>query len=360
MVRRVFAVFLMLAVMGVTARTAGGTAAQDEGEQLAAQLFLSSGLHKARIPPLKAGRLRLSGPLNSSGLYSCDGSGSEESLRGCSWCNSRFGVMGADKRSGTYPFGKKKKGVIRGSAWFYADIDATSGEVLCLVAYGNGDCRFPTAFYTPGALEGSYGHVGTEGFVFNGVGKMVQQGNAGLEASPAQIRILGLDNLLVAAHGAKIPVNYILGGRGIAPETRDAGGINADSGSGTATVERHADDPVRKKQELEDFQTGNYIVPGMRGGATLKKLNDTTYSFAVELGDGLHATSWGSDKCRKKGATLVCPEQGLDRDSDTMISSQVTIRQQSPNELVLEAGPGVAAYWCGASICFDGFMYIKK
>lgn len=108
------------------------------------------------------------------------------------------------------------------------------------------------------------------------------------------------------------------------------------------------------------FQTGKYVVPELRGGATLRKINDNTYSFVVELSDGNHATSWGSDQCRPKGSTLTCPAEGLDFETGDVFATHLTIEQVSPGKLTINAPRGVASYLCGGGLCFIGPEYIKN
>lgn len=108
------------------------------------------------------------------------------------------------------------------------------------------------------------------------------------------------------------------------------------------------------------FQTGTYIVPGLKGEATLRRINASTYAFAGQFSDGLHPTAWHSDQCRPEGDTLVCATEGMDMQTGAEIPMNVTIRQASPGKLTMDAPIGVARYLCGAGLCFSDLEYIKK
>lgn len=231
----VLAVFLAL-FLGLGA-TQGAQAAQAAAptpeEKLAKQLYLSASPRKARIPPLKEGQIRISGPLNSLGQYNFDGGDSLASLRGCTWTKSRFGVMGADSKNG-------------GSAWFYADIDEKSGQVLSVRAYGNGACGRGSglAFFAAAPLVGSFGDVEKGDFTLRATGPAISLNTQGdfeeLYEWKLAIVIAGSGDLLAAANGTRIPVKYYLGtGDEVVMEDKDPSGANIDSGRGTVTVERY-------------------------------------------------------------------------------------------------------------------------
>lgn len=158
------AVFLafFLGVAGAQDARAAQAAAPTPEEKLAKQLYLNASPRKARIPQLKEGQIRISGPLNSLGPYHFDGGDSLASLRGCTWTKSRFGVMGEDLKNG-------------GSAWFYADIDEKSGKVLSVTVYGNGACGrgFHQAFFAAAPLVGSFGDVEKDGFTLRATGPAI-------------------------------------------------------------------------------------------------------------------------------------------------------------------------------------------
>lgn len=247
------AAFLAL-FLGLAAAPAPDARADEPSpeEKLAKQLYLNASLRKARIPPLMEGEMRISGPLNSLGPYTYDGSDAYGSMRGCSWQKSRFGVMGNDSKGG-------------GSAWFYADMDERTGQVLRLVAYGNGACgrNADVAFFASSPLVGSFGEMDKEGFTLRALGPAVSLlavgGEPELRQWEASIVITGSTDLLTAANGAKIPVKFYLGGdEGVVLEDKDPSGANVDSGRGTATVERY------RKPDV--IPTGKYVVPGLRGG----------------------------------------------------------------------------------------------
>lgn len=227
------ALFLGLAVPhGAQAAQA---AAPTPEEKLAKQLYLQASPRKARIPPLKEGQIRISGPLNSVGKYNYDGSDSFGTMRGCTWTKSRFGVMGEDRKGG-------------GSAWFYADIDENTGQVLSVTAYGNGACGrgFYMAFFDAAPLVGSFGEVEKKGFTLRASGPAIlnyqYDAKDNLDQEDAPIVIIGTGDLLAAANGAKIPVKYWLGSRGdVIMEDKDHSGTNWDRGTGTATVERYGE-----------------------------------------------------------------------------------------------------------------------
>lgn len=107
------------------------------------------------------------------------------------------------------------------------------------------------------------------------------------------------------------------------------------------------------------FQTGTYIVPGLQGTATLRRINANTYAFAGQFSDGLHPTAWSSDKCRPKGDTLICETVGRGKTGDAT-PMNVTIRQPSPGKLIIDAPLSVSTYLCGAGLCFSDLEYIKK
>lgn len=132
------------------------------------------------------------------------------------------------------------------SAWFYADIDVTSGKVLSVTAYGNGTCgRYQhEAFFAAAPLVGSFGDVDKEGFTLRAAGPRVSEymrmGEYFLDKGEVSIVITGSGDLLAATNGAKIPVKYYLGsGDEVVMEDKDPSGANIDSGRGTVTVERY-------------------------------------------------------------------------------------------------------------------------
>lgn len=343
----VLAVFLTF-FLGLAGAQAVQGATSTPEEKLAEQLYLDASLHKARIPPLKQGQLRISGPLNSLGEYSYDGSGSDGTMRGCTWQKSRFGVMGHDSKGG-------------GSAWFYADVDEQSGKVLSVTAYGNGTCgRGPdVAFFAAAPMVGSFGDVEKEGFTLRALGPSVSllRGGGGPELKKwdAGIVITGNGDILTAADGAKIPVKYYLGsGDGVITEDKDPSGTNADSGTGIVTVEHY------RKPDV--IPTGKYVVPGLIGGAVLKKINDNTYSIDVDVRDGIKdSSSWSSNDCHPEDDMLVCRTEGLAslEDSET-VPMNVRVRQVSPGKLILDADAGVGRLWCGAGACFTALTYEKR
>ena len=339
------AVFLafFLGLAGAQDAQAAQADAPTPEEKLAKQLYLGASPRKARIPPLKEGQIRISGPLNSVGDYSFDGSDSLGSLRGCSWTKSRFGVMGEDFRNG-------------GSAWFYADIDEKSGKVLRLVAYGNGVCGGETAFFSSAPVVESFGDVEKDGFTLRATGPRIYRGRD-LGVMEAPIVITGAGDLLAAAKGAKIPVKYYLGnGDGVVMEDKDPSGTNLDRGSGTVTVERF------QKAPADVIPTGKYVVPGLRGGAVLKRINDTTYSITVDIGDGASSSaSFFSNQCHPEGAMLVCLTEGLPSfDAENPVPMNVRIKQVAPGKISLDADHGVVSYQCGAGACFNDMIYEKK
>lgn len=341
------AVFLAFFLGLVGAQEIQGATLTSE-EKLAEKLYLQASPRKARIPPLKEGRIRISGPLNSLGQYHFDGSDSLGSLRGCSWQKSRFGVMGHDGNGG-------------GSAWFYADIDEKTGQVLSVTAYGNGVCERAShlALFAAAPLVGNFGNVEKEGFTLRAQGPRVSnyQYNAEdtLSQGEASIVITGSGDLLAAANGAKIPVRYYLGSAdGVVMEDKDPSGTNVDSGKGTASVERYRRPDV--------IPTGKYVVPGLRGGAAIKRINDNTYSIKVDIGDGkLHSTSFISNECRPEGDMLVCSTEGLPSwDAEDPVPMYVRIKPVGPGKITLKADSGVVRLNCGASFCFNDIIYEKK
>lgn len=335
---------LFLALFLGLAGPAANALADEPGpeEKLATQIYLNASLRKARIPPLKEGEMRISGPLNSLGSYHFDGSDSLGSLRGCTWQKSRFGVMGHDGKGG-------------GSAWFYADIDEKSGKVLRLVTYGNGACgATDTAFFSSAPVVESFGDVEKDSFTLRATGPRIYQGRD-LDQQEAPIVITGTADLLTAANGAKVPVSYYLGGpEGVMLEDKDASGTNLDSGRGTATVERY------RKPDV--IPTGKYVAPGLRGGAVIKRINDNTYSINVDIGDGkIHSTSFISNECRPEGDMLVCSTEGLPSwDAEDPVPMYVRIKPVGPGKITLEADSGVVRLNCGASFCFNDITYEKK
>lgn len=339
----VLGLFLAL-FLGLAAAPAQDARADEPSpeEKLAGQLYLNASLRKARIPPLREGEMRISGPLNSLGPYHFDGSESMGSLRGCSWRKSRFGVMGHDGKGA-------------GSAWFYADIDEKSGKVLRVVAYGNGACgAADTAFFSSAPMVESFGDVEKDSFTLRATGPRIYQGRD-LGGEEAPIVITGAADLLGAANGAKIPVKYYLGSpEGVMLEDKDASGTNLDSGRGTATVERY------RKPDV--IPTGKYVAPGLRGGAVIKRINDDTYSINVDIGDRkIHATSFISNECRPEGDMLVCIADGLPSwDAEDPVPMHVRIKQVAPGKITLDPDHGVVSYNCGASFCFDDIIYEKK
>lgn len=343
------AVFLafFLGLAGAQDAQAAQADAPTPEEKLAKQLYLQASPRKARIPPLKEGRIRISGPLNSVGEYNYDGMDSLGTMRGCSWTKSRFGVMGEDRKGG-------------GSAWFYADIDEKSGKVLSVSAYGNGACGrgYYIAFFDAAPLVGSFGDVEKEGFTLRASGPAIRNyqydAKDNLEQEDAPIVITGTGDLLAAANGAKIPVKYWLGSRGdVVTEDNDPSGTNWDRGTGTVTVERY------RKPDV--IPTGKYVAPGLRGGAVIKRINDTTYSINVDIGDRrLHAASFISNQCHPEGAMLVCATEGWETFDGDVVPMNVRIKQVSPGKITLDADHGVVSYQCGASFCFDDIIYEKK
>lgn len=348
----VFLVFF-LGVAGSQGAQSTQAAAPTPEEKLAEQLYLQASPRKARIPPLKEGQIRISGPLNSVGKYNYDDGDSFGTMRGCTWTKSRFGVMGEDRKGG-------------GSAWFYADIDENTGQVLSVTAYGNGACGrgYYMAFFDAAPLVGSFGDVEKEGFTLRASGPAIlnyqYDAKDNLDPEEAPIVITGKGDLLAAGNGAKIPVKYYLGSRhDVMMEDKDPSGTNWDRGTGTATVERFP------KAAADVIPTGKYVVSGLDGGATLKKINDTTYSFDVELSfvderNGLlRGTSFRSNQCRPKGDMLVCRTEGVNGNGK-VVPMNVRLRQVSPGKLKLDADDGVGRYLCGASMCFDDDYTFEK
>lgn len=226
------AVFLAF-FLGLAGPQGAVGAASTPEEKLAEQLYLNASLHKARIPPLKQGQMRIFGALNSLGPYSYDAGTAAGAMRGCSWEKSRFAVMGHDSKGG-------------GSAWFYADIDEKSGQILTVTAYGNGICGSARheAFFAASPLAGSFGKVEMGGFTLRaagpGVFSSLTPDGEGPATGEVSLVITGGGDLLEAANGAKIPVRYYLGGsQGVVLEDKDPTGVNTDSGRGTVTVERY-------------------------------------------------------------------------------------------------------------------------
>lgn len=221
-------------------------------ENLAAQLYLDADLRRARIPPVREGQIRLYGALNSHGKYSYNGSDSMDSLRGCSWKKSRFGVMGHDPGGG-------------GSAWFYADVDAQSGRVLTLTAYGNGSCGHYSAgaFFVSSPQAGGFGTAGKEGFALRGTGIGLSEERGVFDRFGMNLVITGVGNLLNADNGAKIPVRYYLSGGDVVLADRDASGVNTDSGTGTAIVELYGA-PARSDARAADAGQGLPVSKGNR------------------------------------------------------------------------------------------------
>lgn len=166
--------------------------------------YLPGRLGKAYIPPLQKGHIRIYGPLNSVGQYD---DYSEASRKGRS--QEKDSVFGMHDRRGS---------------WFYADIDAKTGEIASARFYGGWNVSTKQGFETVTGADlvsenpKKPGYVLKDRFVLTFADDQPNHDYISWKAAT----ISGETNLLSARDGQKVRVRYYEGDRE-APRFADMG-----------------------------------------------------------------------------------------------------------------------------------------
>lgn len=172
------------AAEGPAVRDASGKIQKTEGYVF---LFNNNAHKQFVVPPIPAGAARLYGDLYST--Y-------KEANRNFTW--KVPSLMRTDTE--------------RDEAWFYADFDPASGEILDAGAYATGYDRNAVYLGFFEKYQGSFGKITETGFELQiaGVsyGGGVWQGELESWEYPAAIFVQGNANLLQKKNGSKIPFTY--------------------------------------------------------------------------------------------------------------------------------------------------------
>lgn len=191
-------------------------------------LLMDQPVTRADIPPVAPGMLRLYGTLDSAGRYTTTARPQANfpgaAQRGSTFRNSVFGMLG-DAGTG-------------GNAWFYADVDPGTRQVVSARAYmygfNGGVCDLREN------IDGSYGSIGPDDFTLMVGGYCAFPSESGTTAAYALL-IEGQGDPLATRAPENLPVNYIADDTGnfrtIPKDPRDYWDIY-DYGTGSARVER--------------------------------------------------------------------------------------------------------------------------
>lgn len=183
-------------------------------------LLLDQPITQASIPPLPPGLTRLYGVLSSNGAYAFKNGNNAIVDRGSSFKSGEYGMLG--------PAGKG------GNAWFYADFNRQTGEIVDARAYLYGfmggvcDMREKT--------RASYGKIGDESFYLNINGPCLFPQISGSTANYA-LFVQGSGNLLNAPAQKVFPIEYIVDDTGTIltiPANPSSQGDIYDAGHGRA------------------------------------------------------------------------------------------------------------------------------
>lgn len=153
----------------------------------------------ADIPPVPRGLIRIDGTMTSAGTYEIN-SGENypgANARGSTFSKSVFGLLGEAGKGG--------------NAWFYADINPKTREIITARAYlynfKDGVCDLRQS------LAGSFGELSPTGFTLSFAGYCEFPNTPGSMAKYA-ILIEGAANPLTAPEGFVIPGRYIMDNSG--------------------------------------------------------------------------------------------------------------------------------------------------
>ena len=164
-------------------------------------LLMDQPVTSADIPPVPPGQVRLFGTLDSVGPYTTtavpQATFPGASKRGSTFKNSVFGMLGP---AGT-----------GGNAWFYADVDPVSRQIITARAYlygfNGGVCDMRES------VGGSRGEIGPDGFTLSIGGYCAFPSESGTTAAYALL-IQGQGTPLAAPAPENMPVAYMVDNNG--------------------------------------------------------------------------------------------------------------------------------------------------
>ncbi|MBD5557083.1 MAG: hypothetical protein HDQ92_00520 [Desulfovibrio sp.] len=164
-------------------------------------LLMDQPVTSADIPPVPPGQVRLFGTLDSVGPYTTTAAPQATfpgaSKRGSTFRNSVFGMLGP---AGT-----------GGNAWFYADVDLVSRQIITARAYlygfNGGVCDMRES------VGGSRGEIGADSFTLSIGGYCAFPSESGTTAAYALL-IRGQGTPLAAPAPENMPVAYIVDNNG--------------------------------------------------------------------------------------------------------------------------------------------------
>ena len=164
-------------------------------------LLMAQPVTRADIPPVPPGQVRLFGTLDSAGPYTTTATPQATfpgaSRRGSTFKNSVYGMLGA---AGT-----------GGNAWFYADIDPGTGQIVTARAYlygfNGGVCDLRES------VGGSRGEIGADSFTLSIGGYCAFPAESGSTAAYALL-IQGQGTPLAVPAPENLPVAYIVDNNG--------------------------------------------------------------------------------------------------------------------------------------------------
>lgn len=149
------------------------------------------------VPARKTGTIRAYGLLNSvGGFYGRDGTECMANSMGASWTHTDFGDFG---RGG------------QNIAWFFADIEPATGEIVYARAFLNGGyCTADITGDLRAPQNGSYGKVTKNGWEINLTGAFEMEVRGFEEQADAVLNMRGKGDLLAAVNRQTFPGNYVL------------------------------------------------------------------------------------------------------------------------------------------------------